>query len=324
MPPSYLITIDVEGDDQWASSPTVTTRNAQFLPRFQQLCERHRLRPTYLTNYEMAMCPVFREFGRDVLRRGVGEIGMHLHAWNNPPEAPLTPQDYAHHTYLIEYPEPVMREKVKLMTATLEDVFGVKMVSHRAGRWGFNETYARILIEQGYLVDCSVAPHTSYRHHKGAPHGNGGPDFQGFPEHAYLLDPNDIRKEGTSPLLEVPVTVRRVWEPVGRWLHRLFRNAPGKLRSPVNRLYPAVRWLRPRGDNLRTMLRLQQHVAAQNAAYAEFMLHSSELMPGGSPTFRTDESIERLYDDLEILFEQASRTFQGLTLGEIYPRVTAA
>ena len=33
-----------------------------------------------LTNYEMASDPAYVEFGRDLLARGQGEIGMHLHA----------------------------------------------------------------------------------------------------------------------------------------------------------------------------------------------------------------------------------------------------
>jgi len=79
--PSFLITIDTEGDNLWAKTRSISTRNSQSLYRFQALCERYQFQPTYLTNYEMAICPVFQEFGRDILKRQVGEIGMHLHAW---------------------------------------------------------------------------------------------------------------------------------------------------------------------------------------------------------------------------------------------------
>jgi hypothetical protein len=48
------------------------------------------------------------------------------------------------------------------------------------------------------------------------------------------------------------------------------------------------------------------------------MLHSSELMPGGSPAFRTDASIRTLYEHLERLFEHASRFFDGATLAQFY------
>jgi hypothetical protein len=52
------------------------------------------------------------------------------------------------------------------------------------------------------------------------------------------------------------------------------------------------------------------------------MLHSSELMPGGSPTFRTDSDIERLYEYLEALFEKLSAWCHGMTLAEFHARVT--
>ncbi|MGH8641475.1 MAG: deacetylase, partial [Burkholderiales bacterium] len=77
----FIITIDTEGDDLWARPREITTRNAEYLPRFQSLCERFGFKPVYLTNYEMAMSDVFVAFGRDVAARGAGEIGMHLHAW---------------------------------------------------------------------------------------------------------------------------------------------------------------------------------------------------------------------------------------------------
>lgn len=46
------------------------------------------------------------------------------------------------------------------------------------------------------------------------------------------------------------------------------------------------------------------------------MLHSSEFMPAGSPTFPDARSVERLYADLEALFERGSALFAGATLAE--------
>ncbi len=36
----FIITIDTEGDNPWANPREITTRNAEYLPRFQSLCER--------------------------------------------------------------------------------------------------------------------------------------------------------------------------------------------------------------------------------------------------------------------------------------------
>jgi hypothetical protein len=319
--PAFIITIDTEGDNLWARRDTITTENAKFLFRFQALSEKYGLKPTYLTNWEMANSDVFQELARDAIRRGAGEVGMHLHAWNSPPLVPLTENDNRHHPYLIEYPEQQIREKVKCLTRTLEDIFQVKMRSHRAGRWAFNETYAQILGENGYHVDCSVTPGVSWRSHPGAPGGNGGTDYTHYPSTAYYMDLHQIRQSGRSALLQVPVTII----PARRFRYlkkydRLIEKVAGE--RVKNRLLRNM-WLRPDGKNGNDMLRILSIALAEKRDYVEFMLHSSELMPGGSPTFPSDKSIEGLYRDLEILFQLASRYFKGATLSEYYDQFSS-
>jgi hypothetical protein len=41
-------------------------------------------------------------------------------------------------------------------------------------------------------------------------------------------------------------------------------------------------------------------------------------MPGGSPNFPTEESIEHLYEDLYVLFSRVAKNFQGATLTEYH------
>ena len=114
----FIVTVDAEGDDAWSRPARTETRNAAFLPRFQRLCERHGLRASWLAEHAMALDPAFREFGRDLLARGAGEIGMHLHAWETPPFTPLTDDDRRRQPYLTEYPDDVMRAKIERHTHT--------------------------------------------------------------------------------------------------------------------------------------------------------------------------------------------------------------
>ncbi|MGH8263598.1 MAG: deacetylase, partial [Steroidobacterales bacterium] len=151
----FIITVDTEGDNLWAKPREITTRNAAYLPRFQALCDEFNFKPVYLTNYEMAMCDEFVKFARAVIARDGGEVGMHLHAWNSPPLVPLTGDDFAHQPYLIEYPDAVMREKIRTITRLLEERFDRPMISHRAGRFAFDRRYAAMLVAEGYGVDCS-------------------------------------------------------------------------------------------------------------------------------------------------------------------------
>ena len=50
------------------------------------------------------------------------------------------------------------------------------------------------------------------------------------------------------------------------------------------------------------------------------MLHSLELMPGGSPTFPKPRDIEFLYHNLEMLFDEIQDKFIGATLKEYYQK----
>ena len=314
--PAFLVTVDTEGDNLWSRPRSVATRNAEYLPRFQSLCEKYRLKPTYLTNWEMANCPAFVELGKDVIRRGTGEIGMHLHAWNSPPEYKLTPDDDRHQPYLIEYPASVIREKVKVMTDRLAEVFGRRPTSHRAGRWGFDATYAQALIEHGYRVDCSVTPNVSWQFCKGDPSQSGGPDYTEFPESPYFLDPGDIRRPGGSPLLELPVTVirtRRYPAAVEFTRRRLAGSFFGT--RVMRKAFPNTAWLMPTGGNGPSLLRVLETVRRERRPYAQFVIHSSELMPGGSPKLPDARAIDAMYADIEALF-QASQDFTGRTLSE--------
>lgn len=313
---AFIITIDTEGDDLWARPRQITTRNARYLPRFQSLCERFGFKPVYLANYEMATCDFFVDFARDVVARGAGEIGMHLHAWNSPPLEPLTSDDFHYQPYLIEFPEPLMRQKIRCLTRLLEERFAQPMVSHRAGRWAFDARYAAMLLEEGYRVDCSVTPGVDWRANRGDPAGNGGSDYTGFPDRPYFLD-------SSKRLLEVPMTTRA---------SGLYRRAPWAYRLPLlrqaaHRVSPKLAWLCPtpllERNNLDAMLQLARAARADATAHLEFMMHSSELMPGGSPTFRTASDIEGLYEHLEALFADLSTWCRGVTLKEFHARMTS-
>ena len=312
--PSFLITIDTEGDNLWSRPKQVTTENARYLPRFQALCEKYGFKPTYLTNHEMALDRTFQSFAAAIIKRETGEVGMHLHAWNSPPLYELTAEDSRLSPYLVEYPKDIIEQKVQYMTQLLEKIFPIKVCSHRAGRWNFNEAYAQILIKNGYRVDCSVTPGVSWKTNTDDKNRSEGQDYTNFPDKPYFIDPDDISKAGGSPLLEVPVTIRASCGVLHSWkalAQRLF------FPNSVTNLNRAC-WLRPNGKNLNCLLKLTKLSLDEKRDYLEFALHSSELMPGGSPVFPNERKIEKLYDDLEALFCEVRKYFVGRTLKEYY------
>jgi hypothetical protein len=110
----------------------------------------------------------------------------------------------------------------------------------------------------------------------------------------------------------VPVTILPS-APRARALARRLLPSTRLGANAVDRLVP-LRWLRPNGRNLSHLLRIVDRAAAEQRQYVQCMLHSSELMPGGSPAFPTAAAIETLYEHLERLFEHATRFFDGATL----------
>ena len=304
----FLISIDTEGDNLWIwkHGNVINTKNVDYLPRFQNLCEEFGYKPTYLTNYEIANSKDYQKFAKNVIKKKTGEVGMHLHAWNTPPEDRLENQkDNPGAAYLIEYNPDIMEEKISFMTEKLRSVFETDIITHRAGRWTMNETYFNLLANYNYKIDCSVTPHIDWKKCTGETTGSGGSNYKHSPENPYFL-----KVDGKS-LLEVPLTVRRTQKTFKSssahpYLSILYRKIAGN-----------VIWLRPNGNNTNKMLWLIDKIANEdNTDYIMFMLHSSELMPGGSPTFKTEESIEVLYGQLKTIFEYASDRFEGMTIGE--------
>ena len=138
----------------------------------------------------------------------------------------------------------------------------------------------------------------------GAAGGNGGSDYTGFPDHAYRMELDGMM------LLEVPVSILCV---TPAWPMRQLRRLLGKsLKRKI--------WLRPNGRNLEDMLLVLSEAVGRRRDYVQFMLHSSELMPGGSPTFDSNRKVETLYAHLGQLFARARDDFDAATLSEYAER----
>jgi hypothetical protein len=208
-----------------------------------------------------------------------------------------------------------MRDKVCFLTDLLEATFATKMTCHRGGRWAFNGKYARLLAEKGYLADCSVTPLTSWVDHAGDPGQAGGPDYSKFPRSPYFLDLDDISRPGKSCLLEIPVTVAELHSQplraLGQWLPQ--RSLP---RRVLNRLSPFRCLFALSRSNLELMLRVAERSIPTNSRCLHLALHSSNLMPGGSPEFPKPEDVEMLYEALNRIFAAVTRKFCGATVTE--------
>lgn len=301
----FILSIDTEGDNQWDHGRELTVENIKFVPRFQELCEKYSIKPTYLVTSEVCEDTFAKEIFTDYLLKDKAEIGTHLHSWTTPPFLDQVGFRYndPNHAFATEFSENLINEKVKNLTNQIETSFGKRPLSFRSGRFGFNETLARILTDNSYLVDSSVTPYTSWSVHKGIPDGKGGPDFVDKTPFPYNYNFHN------GSLLEIPVTILPTRFPLktNKTLARYyFRNVDNSLFLRIFRklLYSnQPLWLRPhRWMDIDKFDELINEAMTIKLPYLVMMFHSSELMPGSS-IYRTDkDSVEKLYDLLECFF----------------------
>lgn len=295
---NVIVTVDTEGDNlwEWEEGKSIDTQNAKYLGPFQTLCEKYSFYPVYLTNYEMAMSDVFTKFAKERVAKGTCEIGMHLHAWNSPPEYNLK-KLYEGNAYITEYPKEVIREKHIYLKNLIEERIGVSPVTYRAGRWATSQELFDVLDEIGILVDCSITP--------GIYHKAPGTSVR----HA-----NNYRKASKAPhkigknLIEVPMTTRTYRTSNGKKLYRKI----------INIIRGEHLWLRPALQSVDEMKFVIQKVMHEDSDYLMFMIHSSELMPGGNPYCKTDTEVKELLNKLDKVFSYVSSFGTGILLKDYY------
>lgn len=299
----FIITVDTEGDNLWSwhEGQPISTRNTEFIPKFQDLCEEFGFAPTYLTNYEMAMDSKWVQYGSAKARAGKCEIGMHLHAWNSPPDFPLR-KAAGGNAYITEYPEEIIDAKVGYMVRLLSNRFEIPITSNRSGRWATNDAYFHALKRHGIIADCSVTPGIDLSALAGYSE-NCGNDYRKAPAAPYEVIPG---------LVEVPMTTRKIYSPVGIKLKTRLRNA----------VMGKELWFRPMQLSVYVKKLIDIVEKEHKCDYMEYMIHSSELMPGGSPYFKDEAAAERLFCDMRQLFSMlAAKNFRGITLSDYVKEV---
>lgn len=292
---AFIITVDTEGDNLWSlkEGEKIKTENSKYILRFQELCEKYEFYPTYLVDYEMAQVDKFVEVFKQKASEGKCEIGMHLHAWNTPPDYEIE-KKYMGQPYITEYPKDIVFAKHAFLKVYLEERFSVSILSYRSGRWATNEDLFQVLQELGIIVDCSVAPGISFKNCAGLS-VCGGNNYRLANSNACLIK---------NKLLEVPMTSMYRKHFGGKGIKR-------KLRCLIK---GEELWLRPAVADYEKLMRIVNYNKEKD--FLEFMLHSSELMPGGSPYFQDENSIEALFLLLENFFAAISKDYIGMTLKE--------
>jgi hypothetical protein len=315
----FIITVDTEADNQWKRGG-IALKNIDYLPRFQALCQRYDFTPTYLVAYEIASNQKAVSMLKRWYNQGKAEIGAHLHPWTTPPFK--SEEERKARVFPNELTDEELKLKLKNLTDKITESFGAAPTSFRAGRWGFDRRLVDYLPELGYLVDCSITPKVSWKKFKGAAGGIGGPDFREAPVKPYYISRDNVCRPGDSKLLEVPMTIlytgRLIKEggKIANWFSVLDESI---LKRGLNFLFFKRKWLRIFPETSGREWEAIYNSAKRNRLpVLEFMIHSSELMPGGSPYAKNGKDVENIYKNLEIMFAYFKRNnLKGMALSEL-------
>lgn len=348
--PILIVTVDTEEEGLWSGQFVREGNRAENvalgLPRFQELCERYGIQPTYLVDAPVLEDQQAVGLLRSLAERDSCEIGAHLHPWCTPPlEEQISPET----TFLCNLKPHLQRAKLEWLTEKIQSVLGVRPTSFRAGRYGICPVALCALQNLGYVTDSSVLPFADYTN-------IGGPNFTHAPVVPYLaLHPSSDDHErcdlltknpcavsdthrnpgslgrmnsngncwqeaevtpyesAISGLVEVPVASGYTRWPFRRWHNLkcfLRRWGGARLRLPglLDRLNIA-RYVKfsPEQSNLTRLKQLVDVYCAHHLPVMVMMLHSSSLVPGFSPYCRNEYDLDEMYRRLEGIFDYCIR-----------------
>lgn len=300
----FFITIDTEGDALWDNPPMdqIKTENSLWIPKFQELCEKYGFVPIWLTDYEMIEDVRYVNYIKEKVHKGLCEVGIHVHARNNPPIYKLENEKDNGAAYLIEYPDQIMREKFCYLKELIEKKIECKVITHRAGRWTINEEYIKILEELGIQYDCTMTPGLSWAACEGITTGSQGSNYL---KNLYM------RQTLGQIITEYPVTIFKT----DSFIMPKKISVKSIARAMRNYIKKTPIWLRPNtNENLNEMKNILDRIIKEDKGYAEFMIHSSEFMPGGGPRHQGEAEVSKLFETMDLLFKYAyDKGFRGYT-----------
>jgi hypothetical protein len=281
MPTPFVVTVDTEEEWDWASGyPTGPTRTANIarLPAFQDACAAHGAAVTYFVNHAVLVDDASARIVCALAARPRVEIGMHIHPWNTPPlqAAERVP---VRDSFIHNLPPELALAKLN----AVYDAFaarGLKPTTFRGGRYSTCPLVQRWLRERGFVADASILPYTSWA-------DDGAPDYT-------QRAPEPVRTE--SGLWELPLSLGFTRGPFGFWRRVLAAAAlVPKLVGALSKAGVAERaWLNfenPLGARMPPLIRA---LRTRNVPYLCFTLHSSSLLPGGSPYAPDERAVSAL------------------------------
>jgi hypothetical protein len=297
-----VVSVDVEEEGLFRGRYPREVRgvvNVAQLTRLAWVPGEYAVPLTLLATYPVAAHDPTRDILSQWSERGHAELGAHLHTWCTPPFVDGEPP----------HPEALsataLADKLASLVAAHRAAFGSAPRAFRMGRFELGPKATALLPRFGFDVDASVMP---------LRWACDGPDT--------FLSPADPFVLGPEELLEVPVT-QVAWSPaLAHAAYGLARALPGgRAGLEVFRRVATV-GLTPAWTALASMQAAVRLHLRRGGEVLHVFLHSSDLMPGGSPAARDEASVARTLGRLRALLGWLTRSFRvrGVTLSRVEAR----
>lgn len=280
--PRFVVTVDTEEEFDWGAPFTRNNHGMSHIagvPRFQEMCDRYRIKPSYLIDYPVTQDATAVQMLGGFAADNRAEIGVQLHPWVNPPFSEVIS---THNSYACNLPADLEREKLTQLHSAIVGNMGFKPDAYRAGRYGAGRATPAILHDLGISIDTSVRARFDYS-------GQGGPDYSRHPINPYWL----IEGE----LMELPLTTvfggaaSNYGDVVfGRWFNSDTARSALARSSMLERIA-----LTPEGIPIEKALQGVDLALAEGVQVINLSFHSPSLALGHTPYVRSEADLDKLY-----------------------------
>jgi len=290
----FTIFVDTEEEFDWRAPLSRDERGTSAMKAMPSMHARMRAagaKPVYLIDHPIVSDPAAVDMLRGWLEAGECSVGAQLHPWVNPP---FEEDVNGFNSFTGNLPVRLQREKLQILTETIEAAFGRRPTVYRAGRYGVGTATAALLEEAGYQVDTSVRALFSYAN-------EGGPDFEQVWPQPYWV--------GDCALLEVPLSAAftgRLWRR-GRQIFRKTAGMP-RVRGALARAAVLQRVaLSPEDMPIDHAIEAATNLLDEGAQLLTISFHSPSVEPGHTPYVRTREDLEAFHAWWDRMFEFLAR-----------------
>lgn len=230
------------------------------------------------------------------------EIAAHLHHWSTPPLAADADKTIPLRTDAL--PLDLLHSRLRTLLDAGGRFQSAPLTSFRMGRWDLKNVIRPLLSQEGLTLDSSVCPLRVFK---------GGPDHFLAPADPYW--PDDAPGLLESPVTQIPLSrhMARAWYVLARKpLTDSFHFWAAMSANPVWHALPVMR------------AAAQWHVM-RGGKVLHLFLHSSELMPGGSPHVPDQRAVDTLYHKLYNFLAWLCSRFdvQGVTAAQLRASASA-